>query len=254
MNQIQTIETTDNVIELKSAVCTPQHPWTQSVITRLSKQLSREARKHKLNYDQLKRIFVNVRKECGVEVPRVKNKMLELPTDANLQKWFDSISDPIHKLIFQTMVQTGLRVNELVNLEVKHIDLANNQALVKEGKGGKDRMIVIGNKLRAQLEIYLAAKNNRYLFATIRNSKFSKRRIQMLAEEYSAKSGVHIFSHVLRHLYITRMAHKNLNEDQRGVLAGHAKSSRSELQARYTHVTLAGIKDQAIAAIDSYNL
>ena len=254
MNQIQTNESTDNVIQLKSAICTPQRPWTQSVITRLSKQLARETRKHKLSYDQLKRIFVNVRKECGVEVPRVKNKMLELPTDANLQKWFDSITDPIHKLIFQTMVQTGLRVNELVNLEVKHVDLANNLALVKEGKGGKDRMIVIGNKLRAQLEIYLAAKNNRYLFETIRNTKFSKRRIQMLAEEYSKKSGVHVHCHMLRHIYITRLAYQNLNEDQRGILAGHAKSSRSDLQSRYTHVTLSGIKDQAIAAIDSYNL
>lgn len=254
MNQLEITESTDNVIHLKSAVCTPQHPWTQSVITRLSKQLAREARKHKLNYDQLKRIFLNVRKECGVEVPRVKNKMLELPTDANLQKWFDSITDPIHKLIFQTLVQTGLRVNELVNLEVKNIDLTNNQALVKEGKGGKDRMVVIGNRLRTQLEIYLAAKKNRYLFETIRNTKFSKRRIQMLAEAYSSKSCVHIHCHLLRHIYITRLAYKNLNEDQRGVLAGHAKSSRSELQARYTHVSLSGIKDQAIAAIDSYDL
>lgn len=254
MNQIQTNESTDNVIQLKSAVCTPQHPWTQSVITRLSKQLAREARKHKLNYDQLKRIFVNVRKECGVEVPRVKNKMLELPTDANLQKWFDSISDPIHRLIFQSLVQTGCRINELVNLEVKNLDLSNNQALLKEAKNGRQRMIVVGNKLRAQLEIYLAGKSNRYLFETIRHTKFSKRRVQMLAEEYSSKSGVHVHCHMLRHIYITRLAYQNLNEDQRGVLAGHAKSSRSELQSRYTHVTLSGIKDQAIAAIDSYNL
>lgn len=254
MNQTQLNEIADNVIPLKPSECTTQNPWTQSVVTRLSKQIAREAKRHKLSYENLKRIFALVREAADIKVPKTVHKLLQLPNDADLQKWFDTIKDPIHKLMFQVLIQTGLRVNELVHLEVKNIDLENNQALVVNGKNDKDRMIVIGNKLKTQLQIYLAGKKNRYLFETIRHSKFSKRRIQLLAEQYSAKSGVHIHCHLLRHIYITRLAYKNLNEDQRAVLAGHSKSSQGELQARYTHISLSGIKLQAIEAIDSYDL
>lgn len=254
MSEIQPINDSDNLIPLKSSECTLQYPYVQSAITRISKQLTREAKRHKLTYDQLKRIFSNVRRDADIRVPKIQKKFLQLPSESDLARWFEVIKDPIHKLMFQTLVQTGLRVNELVHLEIKHLDLENNQALVVNGKGGKDRVIVIGNKLKVQLQIYLAGRKNRYLFETIRNSKFSKRRVQLLAEEYSAKCGVRIHCHLLRHIYNTRLAAQNLNEDQRGILAGHAKSSRSELQSRYTHLTLSGIKDKAIEAIDFYSL
>lgn len=254
MAEVELNDQTENIIPLRRQECTPQRRYAQSPITRISKQLAREARRHRLSYEQLKRIFSNVREECGIEVPRIKNKVLELPSEADLKKWFDVIQDPIHRLVFQTLLQTGLRVNELCHLEVRHLDLINNQALVKNGKGSKDRFIAIGNRLRAALEIYLAGKNSRYVFETIRNSKFSKRRIQMLAEEYSRKSKISIHCHMMRHLYISRLAMRGMSSDQRGVLAGHAESSRNELQARYTHLSLQGIKEDAIKALDSFDL
>lgn len=221
-----------------------------SSIQRLIKVIVREVNHHKLSYDQLKRIFKEVRDKTGVEAPKKKESLLELPTDEQLHTFFNSINDPIHKLIFRFLLGTGLRVSELCNLEVSRIDFANNQFFVKEGKGGKDRVGLMSDHLKQDAQLYLAGKRNKYLFETIRATKFSPRRIQQLADCYSLKSGVHIYPHLMRHLYATKLAQAGLSEDQRKVLCGHSKNS--DAQQIYTHLSLSGIKEDAIKVINEF--
>ena len=93
--------------------------------------------------------------------------------------------------------------------------------------------------LKNELQIYLAGKKNRYLFATIRADKISPRRIQQMADIYSKKSRVHVYPHLMRHLYCTFLTIAGISEDHRKVLCGHAKGS--DAQQIYTHLTLAPI-------------
>ena len=110
-------------------------------------------------------------------------------------------------------------------------------------------MIAFGHKLKSLLELYLAGKNNRYLFESNNRTKFSTRRIQQIAMEYSEASGIKIHPHLLRHLFATKLAEAGLSEDQRAVLCGHSPNSNA--QQIYTHLSLAGVKDEAIKALDS---
>jgi len=146
--------------------------------------------KHKLDYHQLKYVFKAVRAKCEVAVPRTKKSLIELPTNEELESFFKTIKNPIHTLLFETLLNTGLRIAELCALEVRRIDIEKNTVLVIDGKGGKDRTTVFGNRLKEKLQIYLQGKNNRYLFESERNTKFSTRRIQQICEKYTKQSGI----------------------------------------------------------------
>nr|BFD62330.1 tyrosine recombinase XerC [Bdellovibrio sp. HM001] len=225
-----------------------QRPYVSNATDQLVKVIAKEVNRHKLSYEQLKRVFREVRTRCHLETPKQGTKLIELPSDADLEKFFSVINDPVHKLIFKFLLGTGLRIAELCALEVRRIDFTQNTAFIKEGKGRKDRVIVFGNNLKSKLELYLAGRNNRYLFESTLQSKYTPRRIQQLAVQYSKASEVRIHPHLLRHIFATKLAEAGLSEDQRAVLCGHSKSSNA--QQIYTHLSLAGVKNQAIDALD----
>jgi site-specific recombinase XerD len=253
--QNETTAPSENVIEVNFNEFAAPNGSAQSVVTKLSKQLARECRRHRLSYDQLKRIFVNTRRMCEIEVPKQKNKLLELPSDADLRKWFDAVKDPTHKLIMNTLLGTGLRVAELCGIELKNVDFANNTVLIKNAKGGKQRVVIVGNKLKCLLEVHVAGKKQRYLFeSNLRKTKLSTRWVQAIAERASKVSGIHVHVHMLRHIFATRLAANSISERARGVLMGHSPSSVSQLQERYTHVTIPHIKEKTIEVVDSFDL
>lgn len=59
--------------------------------------------------------------------------------------------DGKHRLMAYLMYGTGLRISELIRLRVKDIDFGMNQIIVRNGKGGKDRITLLPEKLKAQL-------------------------------------------------------------------------------------------------------
>jgi len=213
--------------------------------------LAKHARRHRWNYDQLSRVFRIVRERCEIEVPRPnKNELLELPTEEELTKFYAVIENPIHTLMFKVLEGTGLRVAELTHLEVARIDFQLNQAFVSEGKGKKDRIIVLGTKLVEKLRIYLSGRKNKYLFESERlNTKYSTRRIEQLCKEYKETAAImkDLTPHTFRHLYNTRLAQAGMSEEKRALLAGHSDPATQKI---YTHLSLAGIKDEAIAVMD----
>jgi len=148
-----------------------QKAIAQSPLQEIVRSLSRDVNKHKLDYHQLKYIFKAVRAKCDVAVPRIKRSLIALPTNDELNLFFKAIRNPTHSLVFETLLNTGLRVAELCSLEVRRIDFEKNTILVIDGKGGKDRTTVFGNRLKEKLEIYLQGKNNRFLFESERNTK-----------------------------------------------------------------------------------
>ena len=213
------------------------------------KSLNWYARTNKFNYDDLRYIFRRVRKDCAIAVPRKGKKLIELPIASELEQFYGVITSPIHRLIFETLEGTGMRVSELVRLEVKRIDFENNQFFISEGKGGKDRIGVIGNRLKEKLKIYLEGKNNRFLFESRWRFKYSTRRIEQLCEKYKRLAGISkdLTPHTLRHLWNTRLAEADVTKEKRALLAGHSSDKTQDI---YTHLAIGGFKDQIIGLLD----
>lgn len=223
----------------------------KSHIQPLIKQISFAVNKDKITYRQLRYIFRVVRERCAIEVPNQgRRKLKELPTNADLRNFYAKIDSPTHQLIFETLENSGLRVAELCNLLVSRIDFESNLVFVREGKGKKDRVTVIGNRLKEKLRIYLDNRSNRYLFETNRFSKFSTRRVEQLCVKYKAAAGIErdLTPHTMRHIWNTRLAEAGLTEEKRALLAGH---DNHETQKIYTHLGAGGFKGEVIKILDS---
>ncbi len=224
----------------------------KSPINEIVSSMVRLVNKHKMNYDQLSYATKQVRLKCGVKHPKRPKKLPQMPTKEELRTTFyQCIHNPIHKLIFEVLEGSGLRVSELANLKVSDIDFDDNTLFINQGKGHQDRKAVIGNKVLEKLKIYLEGRNNTYLFESNRNTKYSTRRIQQLCTQYAkqAKIAHVIHCHTFRHIFITYLTSQNIGREIREIIVGHSKGSKAH--DIYNHLSAGGIdKNEIIKVLD----
>lgn len=138
---------------------------------------------------------------------------------------------------------TAVRVSELCNIEVADVDLDACKIRVNQGKGGKDRYVLFGKSFATALRTHVAAHpNNRWLFQTRRNTRYTTRRVQQIVKQYAERAGVKASPHTFRHQAITWLTrHSGLADAELQLITGHA---RRETLAVYQHIALDGDLEQ----------
>lgn len=146
------------------------------------------------------------------------------------------------RAILELFYSTGIRLSELVNINFKNIDFNNNLIRVV-GKGNKERLIPVGNRAVAAIEIYLeksgrsskTADKNAPIFVNSKGERISQRTVQRSVNMYlrSVAEGEHLGPHTLRHSFATHLLDRGA--DLRAVkdLLGHSSLSSTQI---YTHV------------------
>jgi integrase/recombinase XerC len=156
------------------------------------------------------------------------------------------------RAMLELMYSSGLRLAELVGLDLDGLDLADATVTVT-GKGRKTRKVPVGRyaveALRDWLKIrpQLAAESGRAVFVSGRGRRISPRAVQQRFRHWSVKQGLatHVHPHMLRHSFATHVLESS--GDLRAVqeLLGHADISTTQI---YTHLDfqhLARVYDQA---------
>ncbi len=149
--------------------------------------------------------------------------------------------------ILEMLYGAGLRVKELVDLNLSAVNLEEGFLLVR-GKGRKERLIPIGGYARQAVAVYLnksrpfllarskTKNDDGALFLNRFGDRLSDRSVRRLVGEYSRKAGQGsgVSPHVLRHSFATHLL--NGGADLRAVqeMLGHASLSTTQV---YTHVT-----------------
>jgi integrase/recombinase XerC len=158
--------------------------------------------------------------------------------------------------ILELLYGTGIRLMELVGLNLADVDLVGEVIKVR-GKGKKERILPLGRKAREALENYLprrkelSVKGRRpsrvAVFLNYQGGRISARSVRRMVTGYLRKVSEksHLSPHLLRHTFATHML--DAGADLRAVkeLLGHASLSSTQI---YTHVTvekLRRIYDQA---------
>ena len=114
-------------------------------------------------------------------------------------------------LIIELALGTGLRVSEMSNLKVEDLYLKRGQGSihVKNGKGGKNRVVDIGSNLKKQILEFLDYRNmnSPYLFPSERGEKMTRSGIQQIFKKWAKKAKIpsHYSIHSLRHTYATNL-------------------------------------------------
>lgn len=160
----------------------------------------------------------------------------------------DKSSQLRDKSIFETLYSTGIRVSELVGLDLDDIDFISNIIRVM-GKGRKERLVPIGDQALAALQAYIDKRSQKsnILFLNKNGTRLTARSVSNIINKYVLQQSIaqHVTPHMFRHSFATHLL--NRGADLRSVqeLLGHVNLSTTQI---YTHLTTDKLKkvyDQA---------
>jgi len=185
-------------------------------------------------------------REC---FPRAK-RPLKLPVILSHEEvlaFFDNIPSLKYRAAMMTCYGAGLRVSEAVVLKVSDIDSKRMLIRVEQGKGRKDRYVMLSPRLLEVLRRYWRAfPSLGYLFPSWReNRHLSTGTLQLACREAAARAGLrkHVTVHTLRHSFATHLLEGGTDIRIIQALLGH---SRIDTTTRYTRVSA-----QLVASVSS---
>ncbi len=185
-----------------------------------------------------------------VATPKLPKK---LPSFLTVEQVFRLLDGPFpptvlgrrDKAILELIYATGMRVSELVSLDVADVDLQTRSLKVK-GKGRKERLLPFGREAAGALEEYLpvraALAKEEALFLNCRGFRLDPRSVRRIVDRYIELTSLrqHISPHSLRHSFATHLL--NAGADLRSIqeLLGHSSLSTTQ---KYTHLTTEQLKE-----------
>ena len=179
-----------------------------------------------------KRLTVNIR---YAKTPRTLPEVL---TKEETLQLFSVISNEKHLLMITLLYSAGLRVNELVHLKVRDLQLDKDYGWVRNGKGGKDRLFIIARKIKEDLEKWIQANDlsaDDWLFKGRGRTPLTTRSIQAIVKDMKkkAKIGKNVHPHTLRHSFATHLIENDYAVTDIQPLLGH---SSPETTMTYAHI------------------
>lgn len=166
----------------------------------------------------------------------------------------DSLLDKRDHAIFELFYSSGLRLSELVNLDIDQLDMSEGTVTVT-GKGNKTRIVPVGSHALEAIKHWLALRatltiseqSSKAMFVTQHGKRITPRAVQYRMKSWAVKQGVNLnmHPHLLRHSFATHVLQSS--QDLRAVqeMLGHANISTTQV---YTHLDfqhLATIYDKA---------
>lgn len=192
------------------------------------------------------------------ESPLRKHRVLKVPKRVNIPFNTKEINEVLNllsdnsdfislrnKLIVELLYSTGMRRNELINLQIKDVDMLQENIKVL-GKRDKERYIPLLKSIVKSLKVYLKVRTdytqeNDYLFITKKKKKLYGTLVYRLINDYfsSVSSKVKKSPHVLRHAFATHLLNEGADLNAVKELLGHASLVSTQI---YTNSSLSKIK------------
>ncbi len=153
------------------------------------------------------------------------------------------------KAMLYTLYATGMRISELISLNMHNVDLTRGSVQVI-GKGGKERLIPLTNDAIAMIKKYLSnardklskGKDHNNIFVSTHGKQISRHsfwhRIKAYLKKVDVKKEVH--PHTLRHAFATHMLNNGADLRSVQLLLGHSDLATTQI---YTHVAQAEVKN-----------
>ncbi len=183
----------------------------------------------------------------GIKSPKLGKLLPEIFSEDEVNQLLDAPPDDTalglrDKTMLELLYATGMRVSELVGLNVHEINF--NQGFVRiTGKGQKERLIPIGEQALDWLDRYfsesrptlLKMRHSDSVFVTKRGSGMTRQAFWYLIKRYGLQAGItrHFSPHTLRHAFATHLLNNGADLRAVQLLLGHSDLSTTQI---YTHV------------------
>ncbi|MBA3727562.1 MAG: site-specific integrase [Armatimonadetes bacterium] len=177
-----------------------------------------------------------------IPFPRKESRLPQVLSLEEVSRFLEAIPQRKYRVLLTTIYATGLRASEALHLEVADIDSQRMSIRVRQGKGHKDRDVLLSPKLLVLLrEYWKAVRPTRWLFpSSAPDRPVSLDSLQEAVRRARRASGLakRVTAHTLRHSFATHLLESGTNLRVIQVLLGH-NSLRTT--ARSTHVTTAAL-------------
>ena len=164
-------------------------------------------------------------KPISFQMPRIGEKRLPILSIEEVQKVIGVCENVRDKAIIMLMVDTGLRRSEVCGLNWEDLDFSTGMCLVRNGKGKKDRSVVIGLKTRRVLLKYkygISCGHGDPLFQKRNGERLSPLGLRSLLVRLTEKTGVKISPHAFRRTFVVMALKGGMSIAHVQAIMGHA--------------------------------
>ncbi len=202
----------------------------------------------------LHKVIIEISPVARISSPKMEKRLpnfLHIPEIEELLDCIDT-SDPFStrdKAIIETLYSTGIRVSELVGMDIDDINM-NVGFIWVLGKGGKERITPIGQMAIDAISLYLQKsrptlenhEREKALFLNRFGTRISARSIRRRVREYGKKACIskNISPHIFRHSFATHLLDAGADLRTIQELLGHVDISTTQV---YTHLTRARLTE-----------
>ena len=172
------------------------------------------------------------RMKLNIKYSKVPERIQRVLSKEEIEKLIKAIKNSQHRLMIALMYSSGLRVSEVVNLRIKDLVLNKGYGFVRNGKGGKDRLFVISERLENSLNFLIKDRDaSEYLFLTNRRDKYSIRSLQQIVKKAAKTAKIENWKethcHTLRHSFATHIIEQGDSVSDVQALLGHKSPETS---------------------------
>jgi len=178
-----------------------------------------------------------------IKRPKKAKKLPVVMTKEEVRRILKAAPTTRDRLILQFLYSSGLRVSEIVNMERNSLELTERTAVVRGGKGNKDRLIILAETWCDNMKKYFNEMPNKsdYVFSGENGSKLSVDTIQRIVRVSRKKAGIqkNVTPHSFRHSFATHLLEEGESIRKIQELLGHADLSTTQI---YTKVSAEELK------------
>ena len=216
------------------------------------------------HHSALRFFFLNTLKRpwmvANMPVPKRPFRLPEVLSREEVERLIQCAASPLHRIWLLTLYATGMRREELVQLRIDDIDSGRMVIHIRQGKGKKDRDVMLSPRLLEELRDYWRSANPKpktYLFPgkgphQSAEVPIDSRSIFNAVRQAAKRAGIdkHVHPHTLRHCFATHLLESGADLPTIQLLLGHADLKTT---CRYLHLSERHLKATA-SPLDSLRL
>lgn len=216
--------------------------------------MAKHLREERPDYAYLKAVFRAPRNELNVQVEREPKTLPYVPSEDEIHRYYQTVWQGRRggdMVLIKTLLYTGVRVAELVAIEIADVDLDACRIRITLGKGAKDRVVPFPQTFRETLALHIADRRKTggaYLFESSWKKPYSTRGVRALLARYASLAGLshNMPPHRLRHFLFTWLKTQGIDDALIQPYSGHASRQSLEIYSRLSLTDAQASYDQAI--------
>jgi site-specific recombinase XerD len=190
---------------------------------------------------------------AGIDRPAKEKKLPKVLSKEEVAAILKTVTNLKHRCLLLLLYSGGLRISEVINLELSDIQTNRNLLLIRGAKGFKDRTTLLSGKLLEELRLYYKQyKPKVWLFEGQEGGRYTVESTRRVFHAALEKAGIKQSAtpHTLRHSFATHLLEQGTDLRYIQELLGHSSSRTTEI---YTHITKYGL-DKIISPLDGLNI